>query len=187
MKACEFWVSCLTALSCSTFNHGSFPCLLSFAILALPLQRFKLSLQELSKTWALTWAGQSNGALFWHSCSYMSPRTGCDIIMHTNNVFSLKDGRHVQAVWSDSFIKAGNYSELGREGQGADLPKCKAAIQKDLERLEECVNRNIMKWKKCKYKILHLEWINLVQQQGPEWLHSSPIEKDLASSGSNEG
>ena len=49
--------------------------------------------------------------------------------MHTNNVFSLKDGRHVQAVWSDSFIKVANYNELGREGQGADLPKCKAAIQ----------------------------------------------------------
>lgn len=80
-------------------------------------------------------------------------------------------------VMSDSFIKAANYNELGREGQGADLPKCKAAIQEDLERLEEWVNRNLMKWKKCKCKILHLEWTNPVQQRGPEWLHSSPIEK----------
>lgn len=48
-------------------------------------------------------------------------------------------------VMSDSFIKAANYNELGREGQGADLPKCKAAIQEDLEKLEEWVNRNLMK------------------------------------------
>lgn len=52
---CEFWVSCLTALSCSSFCHGSFPSLLSFAILALPFQRFKLSLQDLRRGY---WHGQ---------------------------------------------------------------------------------------------------------------------------------
>ena len=48
-------------------------------------------------------------------------------------------------------------------GEGADLPDGCAAIQRDLDRLEKCIDGNLLKFSKGKYQVLHLVRINLVQ------------------------
>lgn len=53
------------------------------------------------------------------------------------------------------------------------------AIQRD--RLERWVCVNFMKFKKTKFKILHLDWENAKHKHRlkDEWIESSPLEKEL--------
>ncbi|KAK4823433.1 hypothetical protein QYF61_002119 [Mycteria americana] len=63
----------------------------------------------------------------------------------------------------------------------ADSPEGHAAIQRDLDRLNKCADRNLMKVKKGKCKVLHLGRKNLRQQYmlGGTQLGGSLGEKDL--------
>ncbi|PKU30946.1 hypothetical protein llap_18751 [Limosa lapponica baueri] len=67
--------------------------------------------------------------------------------------------------------------ELGGVG---DSPEGCATIQKDLNRLESCVERNVMKFNKGKCRVLHLGRNNSLHQYrlGAELLESSSAEED---------
>ncbi|GAB0210085.1 mitochondrial enolase superfamily member 1 [Grus japonensis] len=66
-------------------------------------------------------------------------------------------------------------------GGVADTPEGCAAIQRDLDRLESWVERNLMKFNKGKCRVLHLGRNNLKHQYrlGVDLLGSSFAEKDL--------
>ncbi|GAB0203806.1 hypothetical protein GRJ2_002846200 [Grus japonensis] len=66
-------------------------------------------------------------------------------------------------------------------GGVADTPEGCAAIQRDLDRLENWVERNLMKFNKGKYRVLHLGRNNPKHQYrlGVDLLGSSSAEKDL--------
>jgi len=55
------------------------------------------------------------------------------------------------------------------------------AIQRDLDRLEECICGKIMKFNKAKCKVLHISQGNHLYQYtlGNEWIESSPEEQAL--------
>ncbi|GAB0202813.1 mitochondrial enolase superfamily member 1 [Grus japonensis] len=62
-----------------------------------------------------------------------------------------------------------------------DMLEGKAAIQRDLDRLERWARENRMKFKKAKCKVLHVGRRNPKHNYrlGKEWIESSPEEKDL--------
>ncbi|KAK4832506.1 LOW QUALITY PROTEIN: hypothetical protein QYF61_023571 [Mycteria americana] len=66
-------------------------------------------------------------------------------------------------------------------GGKADMPESCATVQKDLNRLEKCPDRNLMKLRQGKCKIPHLGRNNPRHQYmlGAKWLVSSFAEKDL--------
>ncbi|KAK4817119.1 hypothetical protein QYF61_027982, partial [Mycteria americana] len=68
-------------------------------------------------------------------------------------------------------------TELGR---GADMPEGRAAIQRDLDRLEKCVDRNLMKFNKGNCKVLHLGSNSLshLYTLGTNQIENSFAEKD---------
>jgi len=60
-----------------------------------------------------------------------------------------------------------------------DTPEGCAVIQRDLDRLESWVQRNLMKFNKGTYRVLHLGRNNPMQQYrlGADLLESSPAER----------
>ena len=69
------------------------------------------------------------------------------------------------------------------------MPEGRAAIQRDLGRLEKWAKRNLMQFKKGKCKVLHLGRNNPVQQYmlAAAQLESSLAEKDLGGPGGHQG
>ena len=59
---------------------------------------------------------------------------------------------------------------LSKTADGTELEvvvsmlKGMAAIQRDSDKLEKWADRNLVKFNKSKYKVLHLEWNNPMQQ-----------------------
>jgi len=66
-------------------------------------------------------------------------------------------------------------------GGVADTLESCAAIQRDLDRLQSCAERNLMKFNKGKCRVLHLGKNNLMHQYrlGADLLQSSSVERDL--------
>lgn len=66
-------------------------------------------------------------------------------------------------------------------GRAVDTLESRAAIQRDLDRLDTWTDRDLSV--KGKSKVLHLGWRNTMQQYrlGLDWLESSFAEKDPAS------
>jgi len=66
-------------------------------------------------------------------------------------------------------------------GGVVDTPAGCAAIQRDLDRMESCVQRNLMKFNKGKCRVLHLGRNNPMHQYrlGVHLLESSSVERDL--------
>lgn len=64
----------------------------------------------------------------------------------------------------------------------ANTPENCAAIQLDLDRLENWVERNLRRFNKAKCRLLHLGWNNpaYLHGLGGDLLQSSSVEKDLA-------
>jgi len=52
------------------------------------------------------------------------------------------------------------FTEDARLGGRTDTPGSCAAIQRDLDRLENCTERNLMKFNKGQWKVLHLGTYN---------------------------
>ncbi|GAB0179535.1 cAMP-dependent protein kinase inhibitor alpha [Grus japonensis] len=63
----------------------------------------------------------------------------------------------------------------------ADSLEGKDAIPRELDKLEELIHANLMKFKKAKCRVLHMGQGNHQYQYrlGDEWIESSPAEKDL--------
>ncbi|KAK4828377.1 hypothetical protein QYF61_026115 [Mycteria americana] len=63
----------------------------------------------------------------------------------------------------------------------ADTPEGCAAIQRQLDRLEKCLNRNFMKFNQDKFQVLHLRKNNSMHQYmlGVTKLENSLAEKEL--------
>ena len=59
--------------------------------------------------------------------------------------------------------------------------QCSAVIQKNLNRLDKRANRNLIKFRKRKCKVLHLWSYNSMHQYmlQDDWLESSSVEKDI--------
>ncbi|GAB0207474.1 spindlin-W [Grus japonensis] len=74
-----------------------------------------------------------------------------------------------------------NFADNTKLSGMTDMSEGWDAIQRDLDRLEEWVHVNLMKFNKAKYKVLHLDQGNpwYQYQLRDEWIESSPEEKDL--------
>ncbi|PKU48620.1 rna-directed dna polymerase from mobile element jockey-like [Limosa lapponica baueri] len=64
-------------------------------------------------------------------------------------------------------------------GGVADTPGGCAVIQRDLDRLESCAERNLMKFNKGKCRVLHLGRNNSTHWLGADLLESSSVARDL--------
>ncbi|CAM5131703.1 unnamed protein product [Natator depressus] len=69
-------------------------------------------------------------------------------------------------------------TKLGGE---VDTLESRDRIQRDLDKLVDWAKRNLMRFNKDKYRVLHLRWKNPMHcyRLGIEWLGSSSAEKDL--------
>ena len=78
-----------------------------------------------------------------------------------------------------SLMKFADDTKLSGE---VDAPEGRAALQGDLDRLEEWANKNLMKFNE-KCKVLHLGKHNpgVQHRLGSTWLESSSVERDLGS------
>ncbi|XP_074934654.1 uncharacterized protein LOC142050170 [Phalacrocorax aristotelis] len=77
-----------------------------------------------------------------------------------------------------SLMKFADDTKLSGE---VDTLEARAALQEDLDRLEEWASKNLMKFNKDKYEVLHLGKYNpgVQHRLGPTWLESSSVERDL--------
>ena len=75
-------------------------------------------------------------------------------------------------------MKFADDTKLSRE---VDTPEGRAALQGDLDRLEEWASKNHMKFNKDKCKIMHLGKYNpgVQHRLGSTWLESSSVGRDL--------
>lgn len=73
-------------------------------------------------------------------------------------------------------------------GAVSDTPDSCAAIQQDLDQLETWAERNLLRFNKSKFRVLHLGRNNLKYQHrlGAELLQSSSAEKGLGVSGNDK-
>jgi len=73
------------------------------------------------------------------------------------------------------------FADNTKLGGVVDTPVGCAGIQRDLDRLESWAERNLMRFNKGKYRVLHLGRNNLMHQYGlgADLLKSSSVERDL--------